>query len=62
MPSSAGDAPVAAFTAGMRTAQVAKMNPPKAKNAVAAARTRLVARCPVAGGAAILASRCTKQR
>ena len=59
-PSSAGDAPVAAFTAGMRTAQVAKMNPSKAKNAVAAARTRLVACCPAAGGTAILFSSCTK--
>ncbi len=58
-PSSAGDAPVAAFTAGMRTAQVANTNPSNAKNAVTAVRTRLVACCPT-GASAILFSSCTK--
>jgi hypothetical protein len=41
-PSAAGDACVAALTAGIRTAQVANTNPSTAKNAVAAARTLVI--------------------
>ena len=41
-PSTAGDACVAALTAGIRTAQVAKTKPSTAKNAVAAARTLVI--------------------
>ena len=41
-PSTAGDACVAALTAGIRTAQLAKTNPSTAKNAVAAALTAVI--------------------
>ena len=41
-PSAGGDACVAALTAGIRTAQLAKANPSMAKNAVAAARTLVI--------------------
>jgi hypothetical protein len=58
-PSAAGDACVAALTAGIRTAQLAKINPSTAKNAVAAARTRVIL-WPACVGSAILFSSCTK--
>ena len=60
MPSAAGDAPTAAFTAGMRTAQLAKMKPSTAKNTVMATRTRAMSLRTVTG-TGILFSSCTKQ-
>ncbi len=59
IPRVAGDAPTAAFTAGMRTAQLANTKPSMAKNAVTAARARLVSLRAVTGSG-ILYSNCTK--
>ena len=59
-PRACGDAPTAAFTAGMRTAQLAKMNPSAAKKAVIAARVRAVS-LPAVTGSGSLYSNCTKQ-
>jgi hypothetical protein len=59
-PRAAGDACAAALTAGNRTAQLAKINPSTAKNAVAAARTRIISLLTVAESA-ILFSGCTNQ-
>jgi len=60
IPRVAGDAPTDAFTAGMRTAQLANTTPSMAKNAVMATRARLVS-LPAAAGGASLYSSCTKQ-
>ncbi len=60
MPSAAGDAPTASLTAGMRTAQLAKMKPSTAKNKVMAARARARS-LRGATGSGILYSNCTKQ-
>ena len=59
IPRVAGDAPTDAFTAGMRTAQLANTKPSMAKNAVMATRTRLVS-LRAAAGDGILYSNCTK--
>jgi hypothetical protein len=59
IPRVAGDAPTAAFTAGMRTAQLANTKPSMVKNAVMAARARLVSLRAVTRGG-ILFSSCTK--
>ena len=59
IPRAAGDAPTAAFTAGMRTAQLAKTKPSMAKTVVMAARTRLVS-LRAGTGSGILYSTCTK--
>ena len=60
MPSIPGEAPTAAFTAGMRTAQLAKMKPSTAKKTVMAARTGVVP-LRAARGSGSLYSSCTKQ-
>ena len=59
IPSVAGEAPTAAFTAGMRTAQVANTKPSIAKKVVIATRARSPALRP-ASGAGSLYSNCTK--
>src|ERR1700722_19763101 len=60
-PREAGEAPIAAFTAGMRTAQLANTKPSMPKNAVMAMRSR-VASLRAAAGTGSLYSNCTKHR
>jgi hypothetical protein len=59
IPRVAGDAPTAAFTAGIRTAQLANTNPSSAKNEVMATRARLVSLRATAGRDTLYSS-CTK--